>query len=103
MTSMSLSGMGLYNLHIFLFLIIIMRLCKGVLGNGENGVQKYREQGVKKTREQGEKESNLGSREQGAEDSGHCIKNLTRFLGFFFAQLCSAHFLKPILLSTMST
>ena len=60
-----------------------------------------REHGAKKTREQGAKESNLGSREQ--KILGIVSKNLTRFLGFFFASLRSANLLAPILLSITST
>ncbi len=60
-----------------------------------------REHGAKKTREQGAKESNLGS--MGQKILGIVSKNLTRFLGFFFASLRSADFLTPILLSTTST
>ncbi len=45
---------------------LLIRLCKGVLGSGENGVKSTgsREHGAKNTREQGAKESNLVSREQ---------------------------------------
>ena len=54
-----------------------MRLCKGVLWSGENGVQKYRsrEHGAIETREQGEKECNLRSREH--KILGIASKNLT--------------------------
>ncbi len=50
----------------------IVRLCKGVLGSGENGVKTAREQGawLQKTRDQGAKEINLGSREHGQEGHG---------------------------------
>ncbi len=49
-----------------------------------------REHGAKKTKEQGAKESNLGCREQ--KILGIVSKNLTEFLGFFFASLSSPFF-----------
>ncbi len=55
-----------------------------------------REHGARKTREQGAKKSNLGRREQ--KILGIVSKNLTQFLGFFFALLHFANFLKSILL-----
>ena len=60
---------------------------QGVLGSQKNGVQEYREQGAwdQKTRGQGAKGSNLGSMEH--KILGIVSKNLTRFLGFFFASL----------------
>ena len=54
---------------------------QGVLGSGENGVQKYREHGAKKTREQGAMENNLGSREQNI--LGIVSKNLHTILRTF--------------------
>ena len=74
---------------------------QGVLGSGENGVQKDREHGSKNIREQGAMESNLGSIEQ--KILGIVSKNLTLFLRIFFASLRSANFLTPILPSTTST
>ncbi len=59
-----------------------------------------REHWAKQTWEQGAKDSYLGSRDQ--KIMGIVSKNLTQFLGFFFASLSSANFLTPILLSTTS-
>ena len=60
-----------------------MRLCMGVLGSRENGVKNFREQG-----EWGQKDQRAGSkgkyfREQGAEDSGHLIKQLHIIIRIF--------------------
>ena len=56
-----------------------MRLCKGVLGSGENGVKRYREQ---------RKAISIKQKILGIVSS-----NLTQFLIFFFASLHSAIFL----------
>ncbi len=53
------------------------------MGSKSTGSREHR---TKKTREQGAKGSSLGSRE--LKILGIVSKNLTRFLGFFFASLC---------------
>ena len=50
------------------------RLCKGVLGSGENGVKNFREQGALGQNDQGAGRKEKYFREQGAEDFGNFIK-----------------------------
>ncbi len=66
----------------------VLRLCKGVLGSGENGVKKIREQGAwgKKDQGAGSKEKYFG--EEGAEDSGHFIKQF-HIINRIFLRLAS--------------
>ncbi len=45
-----------------------------VLGSGENGVKKFREQGAWGQKDHGAGSKGKYFREQGAEDSGHFIK-----------------------------
>ncbi len=52
----------------------LLRLCKGVLGSGENGVKTFREQGAWDQKDQGAGSKGKYFREQGAEDSGHFTK-----------------------------
>ncbi len=46
----------------------------GALGSGENGVKKFREQGAWGQKDQGAGSKGKYFREQGAENSGHFIK-----------------------------
>ena len=68
----------------------------GVLGSGENGVQKFREQGAWGQKDQGAGSKGKYSREQGAEDSGQFIKQFYILSGFFSVSLRSANFLPYI-------
>ncbi len=64
--------------------ILLNETLQGVLGSGENGFKKYREQRALGQKYQGAGSKGKKFREQGAEDSGHCIKQShTIFLGLF--------------------
>ena len=53
--------------------LALLRLCKGILGSGENGVKRFREQGAWGQKDQGAGSKEKFFREQGEEDSGHFI------------------------------
>ena len=60
-----------------------MRLCKGVLGSGENGVKTFREQGAWGQKDQGAGSKGKYFREQGAEDSVHFTKQFHIIITIF--------------------
>ncbi len=67
----------------------------GVLGSGENGVNKFREQGAWGQKDQGAGSKGNHFREQGAEDSYHFIKQFHIIIRTFssrrFARLIFCH------------
>ena len=62
----------------------------GVLGSRENGVNKIREQGAWGQKDQGARSKGKYFKEQGAEDSGHFIKQFHIIIRIFphLAPLC---------------